>query len=133
MTEMSEVRHLGVSISRNVEAVYVFLANPANLPQWASGLGALRNVDGQWIAETPEGPISIRFCAPNRFGILDHWVTPPSGAPIYLPFRVVANGDGCELIFTLFRQPDMDQEKYEADTEWVMRDLNTAKRLLEAA
>lgn len=133
MTEMSEVQHLGISIARDAELVYDFLANPANLPQWASGLGPLSNVDGQWSAETPDGPILIRFCEPNRFGILDHWVTPPSGVPIYLPFRVVANGDGSELIFTLFRQPGMDQEKFEADAEWVMRDLITAKHLLEAA
>lgn len=53
--------------------------------------------------------------------------------PIYLPLHVVANGDGCELIFTLFRQPGMEQEKFDADADWVKRDLNAAKLFLEAA
>ena len=74
---------------------------------------------------------AIRFSEPNPFGVLDHWVHPGAGAPIYVPLRVVANGDGCELMLTLFRQPDMSDEKYEADAEWVLRDLSAAKRLLE--
>lgn len=133
MSTLSEARQLSISIARDLHSAYDFLSNPTNLPQWASGLGALNHVGGQWVAQTPDGTIYIRFCEPNRFGILDHWVTLPTGQQIYLPFRVVANGDGCELIFTLFRQPDMDQEKFEADAQWVMRDLDTVKRLLEAA
>jgi hypothetical protein len=55
-------------------------------------------------------------------------VTP--GVEVYVPLRVVANGDGSEL--TLFRQPQMSDDKFEADTEWVQRDLATLKQLLEA-
>jgi hypothetical protein len=46
--------------------------------------------------------------------------------------RVIANGAGSELIFTLFRLADMSDEKYAEDAEWVMRDLNALKQLLEA-
>jgi len=44
----------------------------------------------------------------------------------------VKNGSGCELVFTLFRQPNMDQARFDADAQWVMRDLKAAKQLLEA-
>jgi hypothetical protein len=46
--------------------------------------------------------------------------------------RVIANGTGSELIFTLFRLSDMADEKFAEDAEWVLRDLNALKRLLEA-
>jgi hypothetical protein len=44
----------------------------------------------------------------------------------------VAKGGGCELVLTLFRQPGMSDERFAADAQWVMRDLDAAKRLLEA-
>jgi len=128
---MREVRHLSVSVARNAESAYDFLSDPANFPKWASGLGTLSRVDRRWVAQTPDGPMEVRFSERNRFGVLDHWVTPRSEVQIYIPLRVVANGEGCELIFTLFRQPGMDQEKFAADAEWVKRDLSAAKRLLE--
>jgi hypothetical protein len=128
----AESRNLSVSIERNADAVYAFLSLPENFAKWASGLGSLHRADGQWIAETAGGPMSVRFSEPNALGVLDHWVSPPSGVQIYIPLRVVKNGGGCELIFTLFRQPDMDQARFEADARWVMRDLKAAKQLLEA-
>jgi hypothetical protein len=132
MRSVSEARQLSVSIELSTELAYAFLAEPSNFPQWASGLGALHESNGQWIAETPDGPMRLRFSEKNAFGVLDHWVSPPAGAEIYIPMRVVANGAGSELIFTLFRQPAMTQEKFEADAAWVARDLQTAKKLLEA-
>ncbi len=84
------------------------------------------------MSETPDGPMIVRFSERNAFGVLDHWVSPPSGVQIYIPLRVVKNGSGCELVFTLFRGPDMDQAGFEADAQWVMRDLKAAKQLLEA-
>ena len=128
----SESRNLSVSIERDADAVYAFLSLPENFPRWASGLGSLHRAKGQWIADTPDGPMTVRFSEPNALGVLDHWVSPPSGAQIYIPLRVVKNGSGCELVFTLFRQPGMDQARFEADAQWVMRDLKAAKQLLEA-
>jgi hypothetical protein len=46
---------------------------------------------------------------------------------------VIANGDACNLVLTLFRQPDVSDEKFATDAEWVMRDLQAAKRLLEGS
>jgi hypothetical protein len=85
-----------------------------------------------WVAETQQGPVRIRFSERNGFGILDHWVSPEPGLEIHIPMRVIPNGDGCELVFTLFRQPGMSEEEFAADAEWVMRDLTVLKNLLEA-
>lgn len=123
---------LSVSIDRSAAEAYEFLSVPENFPKWASGLGkALRNDGGAWIAETPDGPATVRFSDRNSLGVLDHSVTLPSGTSVYVPLRVVASGDGCELVLTLFRQPGMSDEKFAADAEWVMHDLHAAKRILE--
>jgi hypothetical protein len=125
-------RKLSISIQCSAAEAYAFLSQPQNFAKWASGLGAaLRNVDDEWIVDTPEGPMKVRFSEPNARGVLDHSVTSPSGTTVYVPLRVAATGEGCELVLTLFRRPEMSDEQFAADAEWVMRDLRTAKRILE--
>jgi hypothetical protein len=133
MATMYQSRNLSVQIRRSPRDVYNFTSVPENFPRWASGLGqSLKRKNGEWIAETPQGPIKVRFTERNEFGILDHHVIPESGAEIYIPMRVIPNGSGSELIFTLFRLSDVSDEKFAADAEWVMRDLTALKNLLEA-
>jgi len=132
MQRLNETRTLSVSIERDADEVYAFLSAPENFPKWASGLGQLRKDGTDWITETPEGPMKIRFSQRNEFGILDHWLFPASDKVIYIPMRVVKNGTGCLLTFILFRLSAMTQDKFEADAEWVMRDLQAAKQLLES-
>jgi predicted homoserine dehydrogenase-like protein len=75
--------------------------------------------------------VKIRFTEPNAYGVLDHYVELPDGSEIYVPMRVIANGTGSEVMLTLFRVPGMNDEKFAADAQWVMRDLNRLKDLLE--
>lgn len=133
MATMHQSRNLSVSINRDAGDVYNFISVPENFRLWASGLGkALQKVNGEWVAETPEGPVKVRFSERNELGVLDHWVSPKPRLQIYIPMRVIPNGSGSELIFTLFRLSDMSDEKFAADAEWVMRDLSSLKNLLES-
>jgi hypothetical protein len=133
MAALIPSRNLSISINRNANDVYDFVSVPENFPLWASGLGnTLKKVNGEWIAETQQGQVRIRFSQRNGFGILDHWVSPEPGQEIYIPMRVIANGSGSELVFTLFRLPGMSDQRFAADAEWVMRDLAALKDLLEA-
>lgn len=127
-----ETRKLNVTIDRSAAEAYEFLSLPENFPRWASGLGAsLRQAGADWIAETPDGPATVCFTERNSRGVLDHSVKLPRGDSVYVPLRVVANREGCELVLTLFRLPGTSDEKFAADAAWVMRDLQTAKRILE--
>jgi len=129
----ADKRRLSIAINRVAAEAYEFLSAPENFPRWASGLaGSLRQVGEDWIAETPEGRALVRFSERNAYGVLDHSVTLPRGVTVYVPLRVVARGDGCELVLTLFRRHGMSDEKFAADADWVMRDLGAAKRILEA-
>jgi hypothetical protein len=126
-------RHIGVSIERPIEEVYGFLAEPRNFPKWAEGLGhGFKHVEGMtFMAETPMGPMRILFSEPNPYGVLDHAVIPESGAAMHNPMRAIANGSGSEVVFTLFKRPEMSEDAFAGDADWVMSDLRRLKALLE--
>jgi uncharacterized membrane protein len=125
-------KHISVSINRPANEVYEFASNPANLPQWAAGLsGSIENVKGDWIAGSPMGRVKVEFAEKNKFGILDHDVTLPSGEKIYNPMRVFPNDDGSEVIFTLYQRSDLSDQMFAEDAEAVAKDLEKLKSLLE--
>ena len=132
MDGMLEVRNISVSILRSPKDVYAFSSNGKNLPRWATGLGqTVRNVDGEWIADGPVGHVRVRFAPPNDLGVLDHDVVLESGATVHNPMRVIPNGSGSTVIFTLLRLPGVSEEKFADDAKWVEKDLTTLKELLE--
>jgi hypothetical protein len=131
---LSEVRHVSVSIDRPPDLVYQFAAAPENMPRWAIGLGTSfrRQGDGSWIAEGgPVGSATVRFVERNRLGVLDHDVTVASGETIHNPVRVVPNGAGSEVVFTLFRRAGVSAAQFAQDAKAVEKDLGTLKGLLE--
>lgn len=74
-----------------------------------------------WRAETPLGEATIRFSPPNEFGVLDHWVTLPGKPVIYIPLRMIENGTGTQVAFTLFRQPGMSEADSIRTPRWSRR------------
>lgn len=129
----TESRHLSVHIDRPVTEVYAFASNPLNLARWASGLGsAVVQGDGHVVVETVQGPVRVTFAPHNEYGVLDHEVRTPSGETVYVPLRVIADDDGCEVVFTLRRSPGMTDAELERDAGLVTGDLDRLKRVLEA-
>ncbi|EQA46272.1 hypothetical protein LEP1GSC050_0477 [Leptospira broomii serovar Hurstbridge str. 5399] len=133
MSDISEVRHLSISVNLPKQIVYDFLSEPRNFPEWASGLckSISPGGEGEWLIEAPEGNLRARFTDRNIHGVLDHYVILESGNEIYIPMRLISNGSGCELILTLFRLADMTPEKFKEDQDWVLKDLHTMRTLLE--
>jgi hypothetical protein len=118
-----------VRMARPWQDVYDFTSVPENFPRWASGAAkSLQRVNGEWIAEAPAGPVKLRFTERNSYGILDHHVVIRPGVEIYIPMRVIANGTGSEVPFTFVRLPDMTDETFRRDAEWVERDLRPSRR-----
>lgn len=127
-------RHIGTYIDRPLQEVYDYASNPANMPSWAAGLGdSIEEVDGKWVVESSAGRLLVSFAPRNEFGVLDHSVTLPTGETFYNPVRVTADGDGCEVVFTLRRQPEMKDADYDSDAAAIRADLVTLKRLMESA
>jgi hypothetical protein len=130
----AESKQISVSIDRSAADVYRYASDPGNVPAWAPGLGSsVENIDGHWFVETPAGRAGFAFAGRNEFGVLDHEVMLPSGDVIYNPMRVVPNGDGCDVVFTLRRLLDMSDEDFERDAGLVQADLTRLKQVMEAA
>jgi Polyketide cyclase / dehydrase and lipid transport len=128
----SASRHVSVRVDRPAREVYEFAADPDHLALWAAGLGGpVRRSDGGLVVDTPGGAVTVVFVGRNDLGVLDHVVTLPSGESVYNPLRVIPDGAGCEVVFTLRRRPGMSEEAFDDDAAAVLADLATLKRLLE--
>jgi hypothetical protein len=102
------------------------------MAEWAAGLGSsLQQVDGQWFIEQPEGRASLAFAPRNDLGVLDHYVTLASGEVVYAPMRVVADGPGSEITFTVWRRAGMTDAEFDTDAAAVAADLVRLRKLLE--
>ncbi|RYE60101.1 MAG: SRPBCC family protein [Hyphomicrobiales bacterium] len=125
---------LAVTINRPWQDVYDFVAEPANMTQWAAGLG--NGFDGsglEWIARDPGGnPIRITFAPRNPYGVFDHDVH-VDGRVVHVALRVMPNGDGAVVTFLLLQENGMTEEEYHRDAAAVRKDLETLKALLEKA
>ena len=77
------------------------------------------------------GRVKVKFAEKNKFGVLDHDVTLPSGVKVYNPIRVFPNNDGSELVFTLYRRPDLSDQEFVEDAKAVEKDLAKLKTVVE--
>jgi hypothetical protein len=125
-------RTIAVDVGRPPADVYSYAVDVANLPKWAAGLGSSGHRDGDaWVSQTDQGVIRIEFVPRNELGVLDHHVTLPDGSVLYSPMRVIANGMGSHVSFTLFHLPDVAEDAFAADAAMIQKDLRTLKSLLE--
>ena len=125
-------RTLTVPVECPPGEAYDFLSDPENLPRWAGGFClSVERAGGEWVVTTTQGPMRFRFVERNAFGVLDHTVRDAAGTEFHNPMRVIPNGTGCELAFTLFQLPGMSDAQFDADAGLVERDLRRAKAILE--
>jgi hypothetical protein len=123
---------ISVFINAASARVYEFASNPSKLPLWApSFCKSVELVEGEWVVQSPAGRVVFTFVDPNKLGVLDHTVTLPTGEKLANPMRVIPNGDGSEIMLTLFQHPGMSDKQFQEDAEHVLSDLQALRRLLE--
>jgi hypothetical protein len=129
---MVRSRTISLSINASPRRVYEYASNPANLPRWAPGFfKSIADRNGLWVAETIMGEVTFNMAPRNEHGVLDHGVTLSTGESSLNPMRVVANGQGSELLFTLFQDPPMTEEELRQQAEVVLSDLQKLKTIIE--
>jgi hypothetical protein len=51
-----------MSAFRSIIRLKRFASDPENLPKWAAGVGgSIKNVNGEWIADSPMEMVKIKF------------------------------------------------------------------------
>lgn len=134
MSELSDSLHVAVVIRCEPNFAYEFIRDPRNLPKWATGLGsAIEQVDGEWVAESAMGRLTIQFAPANEFGVVDHLVTLASGEGTNNPMRVLPHHRGCEVVFALQRAEHVSTADFEADAAAIRTDLGSLRTILEDA
>lgn len=130
---VQESVHVGTTIDRPWGAVYEYVSDPRRLSDWAAGLAhrPVEFIDGQWIVESPLGRVVVEFEPANDHGIADHVVTLPDRTSVHNPLRVISNADGCDVVFSVRRQPGMSDAEFADDIDAVRRDLATLRSVLQ--
>lgn len=127
-----QTTNISISIDNSKEKVYEFASNPENFPKWLAFVKSVSKKSNTfWNAESDLGNIEIELTPENEFGIIDHKVKLPDGTQVYNPLRVIDNGKGSEIIFTLYKMPDKTDEEFNADANLVKADLKVLKDILE--
>ncbi|MRG47214.1 SRPBCC family protein [Chitinophaga sp. SYP-B3965] len=125
--------NLSISINRNADEVYTFISNAENLPQWAAGLcTSIQKTETENVWRINGGEARVRFVEKNKFRVADHYVRAKPGAKeVYIPIRVLDHDGTSEVVFTLFRLPEMTDDEFKRDMGAVQKDLQTIKEVIE--
>ena len=127
-----------ITIDRDPEHVFHFVAEPRNLPRWASTFAPRIEPagDDQWVVSSPAGEVLIRFEADEERYMVDFHmkpVVPTPGIDGLAASRVVPNGAGAEYVFTMFQFVGMPEEVWQGQLEELPRELARLKQAVEAS
>jgi len=125
-----------ITIDREAERVFRFVAEPRNLPRWASTFAPRIEPagDDRWVVPSPAGEVLIRFDADDERHTVDFRmkpVVPTPGAEGLVASRVVPNGAGAEYVFTMFQFEGMPDEIWHGQLEELPRELARLKQAVE--
>ena len=128
-----ETATISMTINAPPESVSADLADPSSHLEWATEFfsgTAEDQGDGTWQVTVPRmgGPVLLRIDGDTTQGVIDMYLAPlgaPFGAP--LPVRVVPNGDGSDVLFTLARFPNQSDEEWVEGLRSMERELTNLK------
>lgn len=120
-----------VTIDRPAGEVYDYVRDPGNLPEW-SFFEEVVERDGRSVATWEGTEHEVVMTERNDLGVVDHLVRLPSSEEVRVPMRVVDNARGAEVLFTLFQTPDMSDDRFATDADFVRQDLDRLRAILES-
>lgn len=124
---------IAVTIKRSPQDVYDYIANLANWPEFSEFAADFERVtDDEYIAHTQQGDIRVRALFDPKHLLLDTHCILPDGEVQTIPYRVVPNKNGAELIMTNFRPNQSTNEEYEEQLYWMEVEMKKAKEILES-
>jgi hypothetical protein len=131
---------LSVTIDAPLATVAADLADPTTHPEWATEFfasAASPRPDGGGVTVVVPmmgGEVAFDVKGAPELGVLDLYLAPagsPFGPP--LPVRLVPNGDGVDVLWTLTRFPGMPDPAWEAGLASMQRELDGLRRRHEAS
>ena len=119
------------SIAAPPDAVFALLADGARLPDWAPAFApAAEHEDGErWLIGSGDGRFAIRLRADEGARTVDLLSPEDPARGAFL--RVLPNGRGAEVLFTLFFGASAEPAAVDAQMATVGEELATVRRLAE--
>lgn len=87
--------------------------------------------DTEWVAHTSQGDITVIPHFDRQRLLLDSTCVIASGERQFIPYRVVPNGDGAELIMTNQQTATVSDQAYTEQLRWMKEELEAIKRIIE--
>lgn len=113
-----------ISIGAPPSEVFDLVSDPSAFPRWAPAFAPAIRPDGaNWIVERDGSEARIAVRTSREHGTVD--ILRPEGPPTGAFTRVLPNGEGSEMLFTLFFPADAREEA-------VMEQMTTVEQELEA-
>jgi hypothetical protein len=111
------------------EAVFEYLADVENLPEWANEFAReLRYEDGHAKVVNGLGELYFRIDSDRATGVIDMFVGPTQDELALFPTRVVAlPGGRSAYSFTMFKAPGMPDELFESQYESLRREFDNVR------
>src|SRR4051812_17117292 len=128
-TNRSETR--SISIQAAPDTVLDFVGDARTLPRWAPGFARAIRADGDhWLVDTGAGEACVAVLVSRERGTVDivSGVAPSRGVFT----RVLANGEGCEYLFTQFFPEGVSEADIAAQVAVVEGELRTVREACEA-
>ena len=107
------------------QAVFEYLAEIENLPDWATEFARELRFDGEdAVVRNGLGESYIRFAVDSETGVIDMYAGPTKDELVLFPTRVVQlSEDRSAYSFTMFKAPGMPDELFESQYESLRREF----------
>lgn len=117
-----------ISIAAAPASVLDLVGDPEQLPRWAPGFARAVRRDGEyWIVENAAGEQRVRVRVVRELGTVN-FLAPNAERGAFA--RVVPNGAGSEMVFTLTLPAGASDEDVRAQREVVAAELATVRALV---
>jgi len=116
------------------DAVFEYLANIDNLPEWATEFARELKRDGDdYKVVNGLGEFYFEIKADPATGVIDMYAGPTKDQMAIFPTRVVALPDGrTAFSFTMFQAPDMPDEVFESQHQSLKREFTNIQAAFAA-
>ena len=124
-----EARSAAITVDAPAERVFEYLSNVENLPRWATEFAReLRSDDGRYVVVNGLGEFVFTLEADEATGVIDMYAGPSEDELALFPTRVVPlPGDRSAFTFTMFRGPEMPEDRFEAQHASLLRELENVR------
>jgi hypothetical protein len=124
-----EARTVTAVLDAPREEVFRYLADVANLPDWATEFAReLRFEDGKAKVVNGLGEFYFSIDADPETGVIDMYAGPTEEVLAVFPTRVVGlPGGKAAYSFTMFQGPEMPDELFESQYEALVREFDNIR------